>query len=372
MGNCHNGDVNKGFVGWMFLLTVGAAGVAAAGPTEEGAATGSGSGSSSPAGGGAAAGTETAAGSAPGSGTGSTATGTGSGSVTANAEHAITPLRKPDATYGQMFRGPFQSTRLFAMPTADTVGAFMLSLSGDGSLLQQPGVLTSAGVIAIGFGDIAQLEYRHTEAISVTGVNAPLPGVGVQVRLPIPESSGVPVVGVALRFGVPRTETVDSTTIKEKVSDVFFVIRERFDSAPWLTLHEGLRISPTTLDVSTGGMTRSFNKTLYLPTTGIELATSKTAKLVGELAYAPRFNLTPGQADIAQIEKGVLGRLGVRWSLIGAVVLDASFGYQLNAGGVGFASSPRNVVEAWDIRLGAEVFVPWGALACKGIGVFCD
>src|SRR5207249_1880252 len=91
------------------------------------------------------------------------------------AARADEPKRDPDATVGQMFHGPFQSSRLFAMPTADVVGAYMLSLSGDGSLLQQPGVLTSAAVLAIGFGDIAQLEYRHTGAISVTGIDAPLP-----------------------------------------------------------------------------------------------------------------------------------------------------------------------------------------------------
>src|SRR5262249_38945407 len=70
--------------------------------------------------------------------------------------------RDPDASLATIFHGPFQSSRLFAMPTADVVGAYMMSVSYDGSLLEHPGVLTSAGVLAIGFGDIAQLEYRHT------------------------------------------------------------------------------------------------------------------------------------------------------------------------------------------------------------------
>jgi hypothetical protein len=26
----------------------------------------------------------------------------------------------------------------------------------------------------------------------------------------------------------------------------------------------------------------------------------------------------------------------------------------------------------WDIRLGAEVFIPWGALACRATGAFCE
>jgi hypothetical protein len=272
-----------------------------------------------------------------------------------------------------MFHGPFQSSRLFAMPTADTVGAYMLSLSGDGSLLQQPGVLTSAGVIAIGFGDIAQLEYRHTEAISVTGVNAPVPGVGVQLKLPIPEHSGVPAIGVAFRLGVKRREAFGPTNVDETVTDLFIVVRERFDSIPWLTLHEGLRISPTKLDITGDSSFAPIHEksTLKLPTSGIELTMNPAAKVVAEIAYAPRFKWTPGDTT-GQITYGVLGRLGVRWSLLPSVVLDASFGYQLDPGESKGAGDPRNIVQEWDIRLGAEVFVPWGALACRAVGVFCD
>ena len=35
-------------------------------------------------------------------------------------------------------------------------------------------------------------------------------------------------------------------------------------------------------------------------------------------------------------------------------------------------ASGLDAVVQWDIRLGAEVFVPWGALACRAAGVFCD
>jgi hypothetical protein len=297
-----------------------------------------------------------------------------SGTVTAdpatNHEHAATPVRTRDATFGQMFRGPFQSSRLFAMPTADTVGAYMLSISGDGSLLQQPGVLTSAGVIAIGFGDIAQLEYRHTEAISVTGVDAPVPGVGVQLRLPIPEQSGVPVIGVAFRLGVLRRETFAATNVDETVTDLFFVARERFDSLAWLTLHGGVRVSSAKIALS-GDLMFTTDRTLELPTAGVEIAMNPTAKIVAEIAMAPHFAWTRGDPT-ASIGYGVLGRLGVRWSLLSSTVLDASFGYQLDPSGMGFASDPRNVVQQWDIRLGAEVFVPWGALACRAAGAFCD
>src|SRR5687768_10832062 len=81
----------------------------------------------------------------------------------------------------------YRSPRLFAMPAADVVGAYRLSLSADGSLLQETGILSFAGVVAIGFGDIAQLEYRHTSAISIEGTTAPVPAIGVQAKLPLRE-----------------------------------------------------------------------------------------------------------------------------------------------------------------------------------------
>jgi hypothetical protein len=284
--------------------------------------------------------------------------------------------RKPDATPRQIFHGPFQSSRLFAMPVADTVGPYMISLSGDGSLLQQPGILTSAGVLAIGFGDIAQLEYRHSEAISVTNVDAPVPAAGFQLKIPIPDRLNVPAFGIALRLGVPRTEGFQGTTVTETVSDAYVVGRLRFSFARWLTLHGGLRVSSAEIVVAgdpslTSGTDQK--RTLYLPTGGYEVQMNASARIVGEISLAPQFSTMPGLGMTPRIDYGILGRFGLRWDVIPAVTLDASIGYQLDTA---YGASPgdglRDVVQQWDIRLGAEVFVPWGALACRTVGAFCD
>ena len=277
------------------------------------------------------------------------------------------PPRKPDASAGAMFGGPFTSSRLFAMPVADVVGAYMFSASFDGSLLQQPGVLTSEGVFAVGFGDLAQLEYRHTEVVSVTRVDAPVPTVGAQLKLPIPAGPNIPAIAIAYRQGLSRGEQVDASTVTEKVTDLYIVLRERFALAPWLTFHAGLRVSPTHIDVSGGS---SSDRTLVLPTGGIELAMNKRARLIAEAALVPSFALTtPTDPTIGS---AVLGRFGLRWALIPAITLDASVGYQLDTPDVQAGSGPRDLVQQWDIRLGAEVFVPWGALACRALGVFCE
>jgi len=279
-------------------------------------------------------------------------------------------LRTRDASLAKIFRGPFQSSRLFTMPAADTVGAYMLAFSGDASLLQQPGALTSAGVLAIGFGDIAQLEYRHTSAISVTGINAPLPAVGVQLKVPIPAYPNVPAFGVAFRLGVPRTEQFDATAVDETVTDFYIVGRLRFEFARWLTLHGGARISSAKIELS-GDRTFEASRRLVLPTGGYELAMNPTAKIIGEIALAPQFMWdSAGTAD-PTIDYGLLGRFGFRWSIVPSFTLDGSIGYQLDVANAAPADGPSAIVQ-WDIRLGAEVFVPWGALACRAAGVFCD
>ena len=287
------------------------------------------------------------------------------------------PLRR-------MFRGPFQSSRLYTMPAADTVGPYVLSLSGDASLLQKPGLLTSAGVIAVGFGDIAQLEYRHTSAISIEGLNAPVPTVGVQLKIPIPERPNLPAFGLAFRLGVPRNEQFGGVAIDETVHDLFLVGRLRFEVARWLTLHGGVRVSSAKIDVTgdtfamdrrvgceLAGATLACARTLWLPTGAYELQMTPQAKIVGEVALAPRFRYQPGVASDPEIGYGLLGRFGMRWNLLPSVIIDGSIGYQLDVATNAPDEGPGAIV-TWDIRLGAEVFVPWGALACRAVGAFCE
>lgn len=294
-------------------------------------------------------------------------------------EAAATPQRTRTATPAQIFRGPFSTSRLFAMPTADVVGAYVLTLSGDGSLLQETGVLTSAGVLAIGFGDIAQLEYRHSAAISVTGVNAPVPAVGVQLQIPIPQRPNVPALGIAFRLGVPRRETFDTTNVDETVTDLYAVARWRASAVPWMTWHGGVRIASARIALS-GDRTVAHERRLVLPTGGIELAVNSASRLVGEVGLAPRFAWMPpvgggpGSPDVEpQIGRGIIGRLGVRWAIVPSFIIDGSLGYTHELGNAAAAvgANAASIVN-WDIRLGAEMFVPWGALACRAAGVFCD
>jgi hypothetical protein len=179
------------------------------------------------------------------------------------------------------------------------------------------------------------------------------------------------VLGLAFRLGVPRGEQISGATVDETVTDLYIVARERLSVAPWLSLHAGVRISSATIAL-TGepGHPSDFSATrrLVLPTGGIELAMNKESRLVGEISAAPQFSWMPG-AD-PTIGYGVLSRFGMRWALLPSVILDGTIGYQMDLAMP--AGGPRDVVSAWDIRLGAEVFVPWGALACRAVGAFCD
>jgi hypothetical protein len=281
------------------------------------------------------------------------------------------PPRRRTATLAEIAAGPFHSSRLFAMPVADVVGAYQLSLSGDGSLLQETGILSAAGVLAIGFGDIAQLEYRHTAAISIENTSAPVPAVGVQLEIPLRERKYVPAWAIAFRLGVPRHERFAATEIDESVTDLYIVGRlHLWGALRALTLHGGVRISSARITVG-GDQDFEAARAVVLPAGGWEVATSEQTRLVGELALVPRFEFDPEAPAQPRITSGLLGRLGVRWCVHPAMSIDSSIGYQLEVPGAETPDGPGAVVQ-WDIRLGAELFVPWGALACRAAGVFCE
>ena len=275
--------------------------------------------------------------------------------------------RRRDASWRELMRGPYHSSRLFATPVADTVGPYILAVSYDGSLLENPGVLSSAGVVAIGFGDIAQLEYRHTSAISLDEVQAPVPAVGVQLEAPLPDRPAWPAVALAFRLGVPRHQERGATTIDEKVTDLYLVGRQRLPGRlATVTLHGGVRMSSAELALG-GDASGEVRRRLFLPAGGVAIAVGDHAVGIVEAGLAPSFDRDPAGAPM--IGAGVIGRLGVRWYLHPAFSFDASVGYQVDD-----ATSPagvRSVVD-WDIRLGGELFVPWGAIACRSAGLFCS
>jgi hypothetical protein len=288
-------------------------------------------------------------------------------------------LRRRDATLAEIMRGPYRSSRLFSMPVADVVGAYQMTVSGDGSLLQETGILSFAGVAAIGFGDLAQLEYRHTAAIGVERTAAPVPAVGVQLKIPIPERKYIPSLAIAFRYGVPRDEKLDGgVTVTESVTDFYVVARlQLWGAAQAVSLHAGARISQAKLLVGAAAGDCDANplcdqRYILLPTFGIDIAANRTAHLIAEAGIAPqfRYDQTDPVAE-ATVRRGFLGRLGTRWFIHPAFSIDASLGYQLEVAGAHPSDGLKDVVH-WDIRVGAELSLPWGGFACKGLGIFCE
>lgn len=284
--------------------------------------------------------------------------------------------RRRDATWREIFGGPFTSPRLFQVPVANTVGPYVMSLSYDGSLLTEPGVLSSAGVFAIGVGDIAQLEYRHTSAISIDRSSAPVPAVGVQIVAPLPIESGWPTIAGAFRLGVPRRETPAGFDVDETVTDLYLVGAWRLPGQlDRLTLHGGVRVSPAKIEIAGNGIEPILeNKTLVLPSGGLEWQVNDTARIVLEAGLVPRFLFDPTLPEMgADVETGVQGRVGMRWVLHPVLSIDASLGYQVDAATLdGLPERSGGAVVDWDIRLGGELFIPWGAISCRTLGVFCQ
>jgi hypothetical protein len=291
-------------------------------------------------------------------------------------EHAP---RRRDATWAEIFGGPFVSSRLFAMPTAEVVGAYQLSVTGDASLLTEANSLSTTGVIAIGFGDLAQLEYRGSAAVS--GGADPgeqqevfrLPSVGVQIKAPLRSRPWVPGAAVALRFGLPQEIEVGDLRHQQKATDLYFVSRLRPGGRlQRLTLHGGLRVASARIDSEGPGAPAAAKRTLFLPAGGWEVQMNRTALIAGELALVPLFDA--GDATQAsRIGHGLLGRAGMRWRALPSVIIDASIGYRIEVARMDpIKGSMLDALVDWDLRLGAEIFIPWGAAVCRAAGAFCE
>jgi hypothetical protein len=251
------------------------------------------------------------------------------------------------------------SPRLFDMPVADVIGAYEISLSYDGSLLREPGLLSSAGVAALGIGDLGQVEYRHTSAIGLGGGSVPLPAVGVQFKLPFASEPYMPALAIAYRLGIEHEESHRGMTFREKATDVYGVAHVVLPAD--IHLHLGLRFTSAILESDPTG---KVERTLYLPAVGIARSLGNTTAVI-ELGRAPLFQASDGGES--KIEHGITGRLGLRWRLHPRFSFDASAGYLASESGV----APDQLLE-WDIRLGGELFIPWGALACHSVSLFCN
>lgn len=253
------------------------------------------------------------------------------------------------------------------MPTERVVGAYVLTAGGDASLVNEPGVLSTASLVALGFGDLAQLEYRHSAALSArSGQSFGLPTIGIQVALPIPERRWVPRFGVALRLGLDREEELlggggDGTVI-ERASDLYFVAGEDLGPA---TVHAGVRVAAAALE-PVGGVGETTKRTLLLPALGVSGRATAQTVLLAEVALVPRF--APGTD--APIASALFARAGTRWALWSWLSIDASVGYRIEVRRRETTDDGNALID-WDIRLGGELSVPWGRLACRGIHLFC-
>lgn len=295
--------------------------------------------------------------------------------------------RRPDATWSEIFGGPFATSRVFAMPTAEVVGPYQLSLSGEGSLLSETGAFSFNGVAAIGFGDLAQLEYRASAAVSTLQRDpVVLPTLGVQFKVPLPKRYWLPTFGLALRIGLPREEHDGDETFEEKASDLYLV--SSLHLWGWLkpvTLHAGVRISAASIsgtpkfgcDAMGKNCASDLDDTLWLPAGAWEWQLAPKARLAGEIALVPVLEpgMKTGPADMftSKLSYRPFGRLGVRWQIFSPFILDASMGYRIEVARIssGTGGGLTEFVN-WDIRLGGELFVPWGAIFCRGVRLFCQ
>ena len=267
----------------------------------------------------------------------------------------------------------FHSSHLFDVPTAQVVGAYQLELSGDASLLGEPGVLSTTSLLAIGFGDLAQLEYRHSSAVSSleSYKSFGLPTLGVQIEAPLPRRRWLPTVAVALRYGLPHDDaTADgSATFAERATDLY--VMASYDLGP-ATLHAGVRFASASIEAvsPTSASPPDIQQTLMLPAFGASISTSPRTSVIAEFSQTPSF--APGNSTHASsLNTATFARAGVRWALLPGIAIDTSVGYHLEVARLTSSGDGATPLD-WDVRIGAEFTVPWGALACRSMKIFCQ
>jgi hypothetical protein len=282
------------------------------------------------------------------------------------------PIRRAGASWREVFRGPFRPSQLFAMPTAHVVGAYQLRLHGDASLLSERDVLSTSSVAALGFGDLAQLEYRQSAAIRDASREVfGLPSLGVQFELPLRERRYVPRIGLALRFGLPRLDgsAGPAQRFEERATDLYIVLSADLGRAE---LHLGSRVTAAALTPADAPDDGAVKRTLLLPAAGVNVAVGASSSLLLEAAMVPRFEL-PTANTAGAIAADPYGRAGVRWVALSWLTIDASVGYHLELERRG--ERPRGDSDAlvdWDIRIGGELAIPWGAVVCRSVAIFCS
>ncbi len=259
------------------------------------------------------------------------------------------------------------------MPTANVVGAYQLRLYGDASLLAEDNVLSTSSVAAIGFGDLAQLEYRQSAAISRSSPDLfGLPSIGVQFEVPLPERNWVPRFGLALRFGLAREDRMPgeagaaARTFEERGTDLYLVTSLALAK---LHVHLGARITSASIEETRVNEGTEVQQTLVLPAFGLSYEVSRDSSLLFEGSMIPRFDL-PSDGGAGAIGSDPYGRAGVRWNALPWLTVDASVGYHLELERRGEPESGALV--DWDIRLGGELAIPWGAVVCRSVGIFCS
>jgi hypothetical protein len=238
-------------------------------------------------------------------------------------------------------------------------------------------VLSTSSVAALGFGDLAQLEYRQSAAISHTSRDLfGLPSLGVQFEAPLRERRFVPRFGLALRFGLPRQDEMEAEpgsaarTFDERATDLYLVSSL---ALPRVALHVGVRVTQASLE-ETGASASAdeLKETLILPALGVGFAVSKHSSLLFEASMIPRFE-PPSDEEPGAIGADPYGRFGVRWNALPWLTVDASVGYHLELERQRMRpDTGADALVDWDMRLGGELAIPWGAVACRSFGIFCS
>jgi len=221
----------------------------------------------------------------------------------------------------------FEPPRLFDVPVADTLKSFDINISGAGTFGTDRFSFLGTGYLGLGkmvqleIGAVKILRKLNEEYSELTNI----PAAGIKILFPGERVSWMlPDISASFRRTFGREEAIDSIIYKKELADLFAMASKTiiaFKGWRGIRLHGGVDYIGASL---TGSKPQEFLK----PFGGIEIWTTKKAKLMGEFKWMADFG-TEDKPEL-QEEPVWVAIAGARVFLTRFLTTDIGLKYQEN------------------------------------------
>ena len=221
----------------------------------------------------------------------------------------------------------FEPPRLFDVPVADTLKSFDINLSGAGTFGTDRFSFLGTGYL--GLGKMVQVEVGAVKVLRKLDEGeselTSIPAAGIKILFPGERVSWLlPDISASYRRTFGREEAIDALTYQKELADLFAMASKTLIS---LRGWRGIRAHGG-IDYIGASLTGSKDQEFLRPFGGIEIWTTKKAKLMGEFKWVADFG--PEDKPALQDEPVWVAIAGARVFLTRFLTTDIGLKYQEN------------------------------------------